>query len=60
MTSFEKSDEPLFAAEAGVHYPVQPGADPYRALDDLMAAVEALCPLWPPRATFTEGGKMLL
>lgn len=23
--------------------------DPYRALDDLMAVVEALCPVWPPR-----------
>lgn len=23
--------------------------DPYRVLDDLMAVVEALCPVWPPR-----------
>jgi hypothetical protein len=23
--------------------------DPYRVLDDLMAVIEALCPVWPPR-----------
>ena len=34
--------------------------DPYRALDDLMVAVEALCPVWPPRDIFRDGGKMLL
>ena len=34
--------------------------DPYRALDDLMAVVEVLCPVWPPREGFVDGGKMLL
>jgi hypothetical protein len=34
--------------------------DPYRTLDDLMAAVEALCPVWPPRSGFVNGDKMLL
>jgi hypothetical protein len=23
--------------------------DPYRVLDDLMAVIEALCRVWPPR-----------
>jgi hypothetical protein len=26
-----------------------PVDDPYRVLDDLMAVIEALCPVWPPR-----------
>ncbi len=34
--------------------------DPYRALDELMAAVEALCPVWPARAEPTVARKMLL
>jgi len=60
MSSFEKPAEPPFAAEAGLAAPVRREEDPYRALDDLMAAVEALCPVWPPRAEFVDGGRMLL
>lgn len=60
MSSFEKPAELLFAAEAGLGAPVRHGEDPYRALDDLMAAVEALCPVWPPRVGFVNGGRMLL
>ena len=26
-----------------------PTGNPYQRLDDLMAVVEALCPVWPPR-----------
>ena len=40
--------------------PLRREVDPYRALDDLMAAVEVLCPVWPPRAPFVDGGRMLL
>jgi hypothetical protein len=29
-------------------------------LDDLMAVVEALCPVWPRRDTFVADGRMLL
>lgn len=30
--------------------PVQvPAGDPFRALDELMVVVEALCPVWPMR-----------
>jgi len=60
MKSFEKPAEPPFAAEGGLGAPVRREEDPYRALDDLMAAVEALCPAWPPRAGFVNGGRMLL
>jgi len=40
--------QPL-AADGGLEQ--QPGrpADPFAALDDLMAVVEALCPRWPAR-----------
>ena len=34
--------------------------DPFEALDDLMAVVEALCPTWPQRGTFEESSKFLL
>lgn len=60
MSSFAKPAEPPFAADAGLGAPVRREEDPYRVLDDLMAAVEALCPIWPPRAGFVNGGKMLL
>ena len=43
-----------------MHLPVVRTDDPIRALDDLMAVVEALCPLWPQRASLVDGGKMLL
>ena len=60
MSSFAKSAEPRFAADGGLDAPVRREEDPYRTLDDLMAAVEALCPVWPPRAGFVNGGRMLL
>ncbi len=60
MSSFQIPTEIPFAAEAGLDAPVRAEDDPYRALDDLMAAVEALCPVWPPRAGFVNGGRMLL
>jgi hypothetical protein len=60
MSSLKKPAEPPFAAAAGLGAPVRREEDPYRALDDLMAAVEALCPVWPPRAGFVNGGRMLL
>jgi hypothetical protein len=60
MNSFAKPPEPLFAADGGLHATVSREEDPYQSLDDLMAAVEALCPVWPPRARTADGGRMLL
>ena len=60
MSSFEKPAEPPFAAEAGLAAPVRREEDPYRALDDLMAAIEFLCPVWPQRGQFAEGAKILM
>ena len=60
MSSSAKTLEPLFAADAGLAAPLRTEQDPYRALDDLMVVVEALCPVWPPREGFVDGGKMLL
>ena len=60
MSSSAKSAEAHFAAEGGVDAPQRRDEDPYRTLDDLMAVIEALCPVWPPRAGFIEGERMLL
>ncbi len=34
--------------------------DPYAVLDDLMVVVEALCPRWPARDMFKDGGDFRL
>ena len=60
MNSSKKSTEALLAADGGVRAPLRVDEDPYRTLDDLMVVVEALCPVWPERGTFVDGGKMLL
>ena len=60
MRSFAKRAESPFAADGGLDAPVRREDDPYRTLDDLMAAVEILCPVWPPRAGFVNRGAMLL
>jgi len=36
------------------HQPSTAVTDPFRALDDLMAVVEALCPRWPARPALTQ------
>lgn len=60
MSSSERRPDPPFAADAGIpSLPAQP-EDWFRALDDLMVVVEALCPLWPARAPFAVSGNMLL
>ena len=60
MSSFVKPADPPFAASGGIGRPAPVDEDPYRALDDLMAAVEALCPVWPSRNPGVPGGDMLL
>ncbi|HUO45132.1 MAG TPA: hypothetical protein VMT94_09530 [Burkholderiales bacterium] len=60
LNSSEKPVEFPFAAGAGLDVSVVTVEDPYQALDNLMAAVEALCSVWPSRAGFVDGGKMLL
>jgi hypothetical protein len=60
LLQFSKSVEPPFAAEGGLGAPVSAGEDPYQTLDELMVVVEVLCPVWPPREGFINGGRMLL
>lgn len=61
MTSSNNSPEQPFANDAGIEVPAVTVDDPYRALDELMVVVEALCPVWPEREHFVETkGKMLL
>jgi hypothetical protein len=59
MSSWTKSAEPPFAAEGGLPAPYRVEDDAYTMLDDLMVAVEAFCPSWPPR-DYRPGKKMLL
>lgn len=60
MNSLPKSTEAPIAAYDGLEPPVRLDVDPYLALDDLMVVVEALCPVWPERELFVDGGEMLL
>jgi hypothetical protein len=59
MKSSVKPDA-LLAADGGLGPAPARVDDPYSALDDLMAAVEALCPVWPPRTEPTITRRMLL
>ncbi|HMN44175.1 MAG TPA: hypothetical protein PKE27_06375 [Povalibacter sp.] len=60
MKSSPTSPDQPCANGGGIEVVVPPEDDPYRALDELMAVVEALCPEWPERGVFVDGGKMLL
>jgi hypothetical protein len=57
--SSNKSVEQPFAGGGGIRVPASP-IDPFQALDDLMAAVEALCPRWPQRDICMKTPGMLL
>ena len=60
MKSSMACAEAPFAAGAGIQSPASVEGDPYIALDELMVVVEALCPEWPERPPFRDGGRMLL
>jgi hypothetical protein len=60
MSSCEKSTDSPLAADGGIGASVATPDDPYQALDDLMAVVEALCPVWPQREVFTRESRNLL
>lgn len=60
MSSSTKHSEQPFVDEGGIRQPPDKEADPFRALDELMVVVEALCPEWPPRESFTGAERMLL
>ncbi len=54
MQSNDSGTTPL-AAEGGIAIAVTDPREPFEVLDDLMAVVEALCPIWPPRDAVTPG-----
>lgn len=60
MNSSSKSTDQPLAEDGGIALPSEHYDDPYRELDDLMAVVEELCPVWPERGEFVTSGKMLL
>jgi hypothetical protein len=60
MNSYAKSAEAPLVGDGGVDAPAGGEDDPFQRLDELMAVVEVLCPVWPQRESFIDGGKMLL
>jgi hypothetical protein len=60
----QNSDQELsiqhLAGDGGVKIIPVSSRDPYEALDDLMAVVEALCPRWPARELFKTLGVWIL
>lgn len=60
MTYSAKSTEQPFAADGGIGRVRKREQDPFRALDDLMVVVEALCPAWPQRKPFESTDEMRL
>jgi hypothetical protein len=40
--------------------PAVTSRDPFEALDDLMTVIEALCPVWPNRETFSSTDRFLI
>jgi len=54
MNSSKQPIEPPLVRDGGIARPPCGTRDPYEALDDLMAVVEVLCPVWPERRTFAE------
>lgn len=59
MKPREEPRPPLTAA-APPHPERESPRDPFAALDDLMAVVEALCPEWPKRRTFADATGFVL
>jgi hypothetical protein len=60
MNSSKNQTEQSFVGADVIQLPAAPQSDPFRALDDLMSVVEALCPTWPERGPFVNIGEMLL
>lgn len=52
MNSSNKPSKHIIAGSGGMPMAVTNEKDPFETLDDLMAAIEGLCPIWPPRDTF--------
>ena len=60
MISYEKPPDPPFAADAGIASTLPRPQDAFRALDELMVVIEALCPRWPGRQPFDGSATMVL
>lgn len=53
MSSSKQPLHPL-VIEGGSNSAIPDLRDPFEVLDDLMHVIEALCPTYPPRDTFTD------
>lgn len=47
-------------ADGGIQASSPDVEDPFARLDDLMQVIEALCPIYPERETFTHAGEFKL
>ena len=54
------ADRPLLVNDVGVPASPPETRDPFAALDDLMAVIDALCPQWPLRNTVAGPGSFRL
>jgi hypothetical protein len=54
------ADLPRVASDALVPTALPDTRDPFAALDDLMAVVDALCPRWPTRSIAAGPGSFRL
>jgi YhcG PDDEXK nuclease domain len=55
-----KTRSKIVANAGGISVPATSVKDPFKALDDPMSVVEALCPTWPQREPFVSTAEMLL
>ena len=60
MISPVNMDPPLVLDAGLPNSRVDSARDPFEALDDLMTVVEALCPRWPSRGTFSDSAIFLI
>jgi hypothetical protein len=50
----------VLVAEGGVQRAAADRREPFQVLFELMVVIEALCPVWPQREVFRDGGQMKL
>lgn len=59
MSAPVKTEQPIVGEGVIFERPAT-NRDPFESLDDLMTVIEALCPIWPDRKTFSSSGRFLL
>ena len=60
MSGPANPDTPFFRDGGLPPARTQATRDPFDTFDDLMTVVEALCPIWPERGTFSDSSTFLI